>query len=115
MAPEIMKQVSGYNYKADLWSLGIAAIELAQGRVPYSNFPPVKVIFLTLQNAHPTFTGDTAEKFSDIYHDFVAQCLQKDPKMRPNAKQLLSHRLFEQEVTALETLRDTISRLPPIG
>ena len=115
MAPEVMEQASGYDYKADVWSLGITAIELAQGRAPYYNSPPMKVLFLTLQNPPPTITGDAADTFSTKYQDFVAACLQKDPKLRPTVKQLLKHPLFAGGVTKPDTLADTIAKLPPIG
>lgn len=115
MAPEVMEQASGYDYKADVWSLGITSIELAQGKAPYTNYPPMKVLFLTLQNPPPTITGDAAHRFSEKYHDFVAACLQKDPKKRSSVKQLLKHPLFAGGVKKPEGLVGTIAQLPPIG
>lgn len=115
MAPEVMEQAEGYDYKADIWSLGITAIELAQGRAPYTNYTPMKVLFLTLQNPPPTLTGEAAERYSAKYKDFIRVCLQKDPKARPSAKQLLKHSLFAGGVVKPVTLAGTIAKLPPIG
>lgn len=51
MAPEVMEQ-TGHDYSADIWSLGITAIELAQGEAPYSDLPAMKVI-LSIINGQP--------------------------------------------------------------
>ena len=83
MAPDVLVEEHGYNCKADIWSLGITAIELAEGKAPYSGLSSMKVIKMIINSDPPRLKDES--KWSKSFKDFVYECLVKQPEERPNA------------------------------
>ncbi len=118
MAPEVMEQVAGYDYHADIWSLGITVLELCHGHAPFAKFPPMKVLLMTLQNPPPQLEAEQAETghhFSRGLRDFVSVCLQKDPARRPSAAKLLEHRFLREAKKPDFLAKHLLESIPPLG
>lgn len=114
MAPEVMEQAE-YDYKADIWSFGITAIELATGHAPFAKFPPLKVLMMTLSNDPPTLDREsTIHKYSKSFKEMIDMCLCKDPLKRPNAEKLLLHPFFKQAKRKEYLVRHILAEMPPI-
>jgi serine/threonine protein kinase len=73
--------------QADIWSLGITAIELAEGKPPLSNIVPLKVLTFVVMNDPPTL--DKSKSYSSDFRDFVSACLKKKPEERASIKDLM--------------------------
>jgi len=105
MSPEVIvapNGASGYDHKADIWSLGITAIEMAETKPPHYDINPLRVIFVIPNRAPPTLKEPA--KWSNEFNDFVALCLQKDPTSRPAAEELLKHPFITQATSTSESI-----------
>lgn len=115
MAPEVMEQTAGYDNAADIWSFGIAMLEMAHGHAPFAKYPPMKVLLMTLQNPPPSLEDKGKKHFSKAMRDVVTRCLQKDPRSRPTAAQLLEHKFFKQAKDEEYLARYLMAGLPSLG
>ena len=86
MAPEVINE-EDYDSKADIWSLGITLIELAEGVPPYAQHSTLAALRLIPKNEPPTLQEPS--KWSNDLNDLLSKCLQKDPEKRPSAIELL--------------------------
>ncbi|KAJ3013176.1 Serine/threonine-protein kinase 4 [Thoreauomyces humboldtii] len=105
MAPEVIQEV-GYGTLADIWSLGITCIEMAEGRPPYHKIHPMRAIFMIPTKPPPKL--ESPDRWSDDFHDFIAKCLTKNPVQRPTAEALLSHP-FVTGHPGLSVMAETVS------
>ena len=88
MAPEVIKSES-YDYKCDIWSLGVMAMELVDHDPPYFNYPPMKALFMIIKHGLPELKNP--DTVSSELKDFLKKCTEVEPSKRPEAKTLLTH------------------------
>lgn len=116
MAPEVMNR-ERYNSRADIWSLGITALELFKGYPPLAKFEPMEILIRTVQGESPSFASynDSCPiKPSSAFVGFISSVLKKDPAQRYSADKVLSHRwlaIADQGREALKKLLETIPDL----
>ncbi|XP_060967959.1 uncharacterized protein LOC133035769 [Cannabis sativa] len=89
-----MEQLHGYDLKVDIWSFDITVTELAHGHAPFSRYPPIKVLLMTLQSGPPCVTNLSDDMFSNSFRQMVVSCLIKDHSRLLSAKILLKHSFF---------------------
>ncbi|XP_047273584.1 serine/threonine-protein kinase 10 isoform X2 [Homo sapiens] len=110
MAPEVVMcetmKDTPYDYKADIWSLGITLIEMAQIEPPHHELNPMRVLLKIAKSDPPTLL--TPSKWSVEFRDFLKIALDKNPETRPSAAQLLEHP-FVSSITSNKALRELVA------
>ncbi|XP_075622390.1 serine/threonine-protein kinase 10 [Balearica regulorum gibbericeps] len=110
MAPEVVMcetmKDTPYDYKADIWSLGITLIEMAQIEPPHHELNPMRVLLKIAKSDPPTLSCPS--KWSLEFRDFLKTALDKNPETRPSAAQLLEHP-FVSKVTSNRALRELVA------
>lgn len=108
MAPEVIREI-GYDYKADIWSLGITVIEMADLEPPHTAIHPMRVIFIIPSRPPPTLKEPS--KFSSTMNDFIARCLVKEQDNRPAAADLVSDPFVSEFNGDLKPLARLVERM----
>lgn len=86
MAPEVILEGRAYDYKADIWSLGITIYEMVVGNPPYSEHSQDHALSMISRNKPPRLPETS--QFSPMIREFVAACLDEEPRDRPSAEEL---------------------------
>uniref|UniRef100_A0A8C9TYQ2 non-specific serine/threonine protein kinase n=1 Tax=Scleropages formosus TaxID=113540 RepID=A0A8C9TYQ2_SCLFO len=114
MAPEVIacdeNQDATYDYRSDLWSLGITALEMAEGAPPLCDMHPMRALFLIPRNPPPRLKS---RKWSKKFQTFVESCLVKNHQHRPTTETLLRHSFIKDlpnERQVRITLKDHLDR-----
>ncbi|KAI6213404.1 Non-specific serine/threonine protein kinase [Aphelenchoides besseyi] len=113
MPPEILNASSngGYSFECDVWSLGITAIELAETAPPHFQLSPMQVLKLMTTSSYKTPKLKDKKKWSPMFHDFVKQCLTKNPKKRPSPEKLLQTHNFVCGALSSRFTRELLDRV----
>ena len=101
MAPEVIKE-SHYDGRADVWSLGITAIEMAEGHPPHSSLHPMRAIFVIPTKPAPSLQD--VDAWSPEMLDFIRCCCKKDPGQRYDSALLASHTFIKRDVNELRRI-----------
>ncbi|XP_056157282.1 mitogen-activated protein kinase kinase kinase kinase 4-like isoform X3 [Lampris incognitus] len=114
MAPEVIacdeNPDATYDYRSDLWSCGITAIEMAEGAPPLCDMHPMRALFLIPRNPPPRLKS---KKWSKKFFSFIESCLVKNYTQRPPTEQLLKHPFIRDQPNERQVriqLKDHIDR-----
>ncbi|KAB1209679.1 Serine/threonine-protein kinase OSR1, partial [Morella rubra] len=108
VAPEVMQQLHGYDFKADIWSFGITVLELAHGHAPFSKYAPMKVepCLFIIAGFADDFTKCTSrfglrmrQEIFKVFQRAGGYLLGEGSKKAPTSEKLLKHPFFKQART----------------
>ncbi|XP_033328921.2 STKc_myosinIII_N_like and MYSc_Myo21 domain-containing protein ninaC isoform X1 [Megalopta genalis] len=122
MAPEVASSKensssSGYGNRADVWAIGITAIELAEGKPPFQDMHPTRALFQIVRNPPPHLYRQS--NWSQNFNDFIAECLEKNPENRPFMVEIFEHpfltELTDNDYMMAQELKVLMTDACPIG
>nr|GMC63271.1 mitogen-activated protein kinase kinase kinase YODA-like [Ipomoea batatas]GMC68481.1 mitogen-activated protein kinase kinase kinase YODA-like [Ipomoea batatas] len=112
MAPEVIKNSNGRNLAVDIWSLGCTVLEMATSKPPWSQYEGVAAMFKIGNSKELPIIP---EHLSDEGKDFIRQCLQREPRSRPTAAQLLDHPFVKNAVPPEKPVISSTQSDPPVA
>lgn len=108
MAPEVIMEGVYYDTKVDIWSLGITTYEIATGNPPYCDVEALRAMQLITKSKPPRLEG---RSYSTLLKEFIALCLDEDPKERLSAEELLKTKFIKShKATSTALLKQLITR-----
>lgn len=114
MSPERIEQKEGYDFKADIWSLGITILHLCQGEVPYAELQPKEALISIFNSKAPTL--NKYEPWSSEFKSLVSDCLKKNPDERISSSEIINrHSKFFAKAQTDECIKEYLLKyLPPL-
>ncbi|XP_075749083.1 ste20-like kinase isoform X2 [Rhipicephalus microplus] len=134
LSPEVLEQnLMGYNFKSDIYSVGVTALELANGVAPFADMEPTQVLLAKIQGCVPKLSnsvvcdgpasqdmrkagGESTSKANFFGNEFTSLtnvCLKRDPTLRPSAQQLMTHSFLKLCRKAPSSLPEIIATVTP--
>ncbi|XP_034666506.1 neither inactivation nor afterpotential protein C [Drosophila subobscura] len=113
MAPEVVAAMESrepdITVRADVWALGITAIELADGKPPFADMHPTRAMFQIVRNPPPTLMRPT--NWSQQINDFVAECLEKNAENRPMMVEMVEHPFLTELIENEEEMQSDLAEM----